>query len=324
MPTVSIVVPIYKVEQYIHRCIDSILSQTFSDFELILVDDGSPDNCGAICNEYAEKDPRVKVIHKPNGGVSSARNAGIDAAIGKYIAFCDSDDYLDPEWVAELVGAISKAPTAWCFCGCHCVDANGSRFQENCVLHKTPAYETLPMKAYPEIYKTNFSACLWLRIFNLDIIRTHDIRFDENLSVSEDVLFTLEYGAYCDSFSVINRALYNHRMYLNNESEHLDGKLPKEMFYLNEKIYAARKPLIPATDKQRFETDFFYRFLNDIKTVCHSAINTNARNEKLRSIVRSKSFHSCIQNADTSKENWKLLLALRLKFCPLIYRLFRR
>lgn len=82
MPEVSIIVPVYKVEPYLRRCVDSILAQTFTDFELILVDDGSPDNCPAICDEYAERDSRVRVIHKENGGVSSARNAGMEAAVG--------------------------------------------------------------------------------------------------------------------------------------------------------------------------------------------------------------------------------------------------
>jgi glycosyltransferase involved in cell wall biosynthesis len=93
-PKISIVVPIYNVEKYIYKCIDSILAQTFTNFELILVNDGSPDNCRGICEEYAEKEKRIKVIHKENGGVSSARNAGIKAATGQYIGFIDSDDFI--------------------------------------------------------------------------------------------------------------------------------------------------------------------------------------------------------------------------------------
>ncbi|WP_099330929.1 glycosyltransferase family 2 protein [Priestia aryabhattai] len=97
MPAISIIVPIYNVEKYLHKCVDSILDQTFKDFELILVNDGSPDNCGEICNEYSRKDPRVKVIHKKNGGLSDARNAGIDIAEGDYIGFVDSDDWIEPD-----------------------------------------------------------------------------------------------------------------------------------------------------------------------------------------------------------------------------------
>lgn len=99
---ISIIVPVYKVEEYLRRCIDSILSQTYKDFELILVDDGSPDNCGAICDEYAQKDSRITVIHKENGGLSSARNAGLEIAKGDYIGFVDSDDEIAPRCYEAL------------------------------------------------------------------------------------------------------------------------------------------------------------------------------------------------------------------------------
>lgn len=95
MPTISVIVPVYKVEKYLKQCIDSILAQTFTDFELILVDDGSPDNCGKMCDEYAQNDGRIVVIHKKNGGLSSARNAGLDIAKGEFISFVDSDDFVD-------------------------------------------------------------------------------------------------------------------------------------------------------------------------------------------------------------------------------------
>ena len=96
MPLLSVIVPVYKVEAYLDECVESILNQTYTDLELILVDDGSPDRSGEMCDAWAERDSRVRVIHKPNGGVCSARNAGLDAARGEYAAFVDSDDWLDP------------------------------------------------------------------------------------------------------------------------------------------------------------------------------------------------------------------------------------
>ena len=106
---ISIIVPIYKVENHLDTCINSILNQTFSNFELILVDDGSPDNCGKICDEYEKKDNRIKVIHKENGGLSDARNAGLDIAKGKYIAFVDSDDIIHPRMYEILFQCINKS-----------------------------------------------------------------------------------------------------------------------------------------------------------------------------------------------------------------------
>lgn len=120
MATISIIVPIYKVEAYLHRCVDSILAQTFTDFELILVDDGSPDNCGAICDEYAEKDSRIHVIHKENGGLSSARNAGIDWAFehsdSEWLTFIDSDDWIHPRYCEYLLNAAVEGSTSISTC----------------------------------------------------------------------------------------------------------------------------------------------------------------------------------------------------------------
>lgn len=110
-PLLSIIVPVYKVEAYLNRCVDSILAQTFTDIEVILVDDGSPDNCGMMCDEYALKDSRIKVIHKPNGGLSSARNAGIAMAQGKYITFVDSDDEVSMDVYTKNMAILQVDPT---------------------------------------------------------------------------------------------------------------------------------------------------------------------------------------------------------------------
>ena len=121
MATISIIVPVYKVEPYLCRCVDSILYQSFSDFELILVDDGSPDNCGAICDEYAAKDSRVHVIHQKNGGLSAARNAGIDWAFAhsdsSWLTFVDSDDWIHPQMLEALHNAVRKDGTSVVVCG---------------------------------------------------------------------------------------------------------------------------------------------------------------------------------------------------------------
>ena len=102
MCKISVITPVYKVEKYLNKCIDSILNQTFTDFELFIVDDGSPDRCGQIADEYAKKDRRVRVIHKNNGGAPSARNAGIVKASGEYLYFPDSDDWLEPNYLEQL------------------------------------------------------------------------------------------------------------------------------------------------------------------------------------------------------------------------------
>lgn len=103
---ISVIVPVYNVEKYLHQCVDSILAQTFTDFELILVDDGSPDSCGMICDTYANQDLRVRVVHQENGGISAARNTGLDMAKGKYIVFVDSDDYVSKDYLEKLYSCL--------------------------------------------------------------------------------------------------------------------------------------------------------------------------------------------------------------------------
>ena len=121
MPEISVIVPVYKVEQFLHRCVDSLLCQSFSDFELILVDDGSPDNCGSICEAYAQQDSRIHVIHQKNGGLSAARNTGIDyvmkSSTSHWLAFVDSDDWVHPDFLQVLYGTAEKTQCKLSACG---------------------------------------------------------------------------------------------------------------------------------------------------------------------------------------------------------------
>ena len=128
-PLLSIIVPVYKVENYLPKCIDSILAQTFTDFELILVEDGSPDDCPALCDAAAEKDARVRVIHQKNGGLSAARNAGLDAARGAWIGFVDSDDYIAPEMYEVLYQAVQSTGADLALCDYAEVDEAGAPCQ---------------------------------------------------------------------------------------------------------------------------------------------------------------------------------------------------
>ena len=129
MATISVIVPVYKVEPYLHRCVDSILAQSFQDFELILVDDGSPDRCGVICDEYAQKDSRVRVIHQQNGGLSAARNAGIDLVLAdsesQWLSFVDSDDWIHPLYLELLERAVRESGADAGACLYTRVDASG-------------------------------------------------------------------------------------------------------------------------------------------------------------------------------------------------------
>lgn len=122
---ISVIIPVYKVERYLNRCVESIAAQSYRNLEIILVDDGSPDQCGDMCDSWARKDARIRVIHKKNGGLSDARNAGIGAANGEYIVFVDSDDYIAQEMIERLYGAVRSNQTKLALCNVLCVDEDG-------------------------------------------------------------------------------------------------------------------------------------------------------------------------------------------------------
>lgn len=211
MPIISVIVPVYNVEKYLPRCIDSILAQTFTDFELILVDDGSPDRCGEICDEYAEKDSRVRVIHKANGGVSSARNAGLDLCRGEYVTFVDSDDYLGAGWLNSLHQAMTESG-ADVVSADFTVVADGG--EESVTLHQKLQADLHNEKETIDFLlesilggKLGWEVCT--RFFKTEIIQNRHIRFCETCeNYAEDLGFTLEYLLYVQRVATCNSAEY--------------------------------------------------------------------------------------------------------------------
>ena len=125
-PLISVIVPIYKVEEYLDRCVESLINQTYKNLEIILVDDGSPDNCPQMCEAWAQKDSRIKVVHKENGGLSDARNAGFEVATGDIISFIDSDDWIEPEMFETMLSQMEKDDSDIVSCGVNWVEENGS------------------------------------------------------------------------------------------------------------------------------------------------------------------------------------------------------
>ena len=206
---ISVIVPVYKVEKYLSRCIDSILGQTYRKFELILVDDGSPDQCGQICDQYLLQDKRVKVIHKKNGGLSSARNCGIENALGKYIVFIDSDDYVSISYLENLYKAIKC--TACDIIQCKFAVISSARdkadkleFSENDIdiITKDEA-----------LNQRRFKVCSWGCIYTARLFR--ELRFTEGIiNEDEDLYYRLIY--YSNKIGLLNETLYFYYMSENS------------------------------------------------------------------------------------------------------------
>lgn len=181
-PLVSVIVPAYKVEKYLDKCVESIVEQTYKNLEIILVDDGSPDNCPSMCDSWAQKDSRIKVIHKENGGVSSARNAGIDAAEGEFIGFVDSDDWLEPDMYECLVENALKYDADISRCGYY-VDWPDHTSYVGGMESKI----TLPdeIEARCEMLETyHGTAALWNKIYRAALFDS--LRIDESMKITED------------------------------------------------------------------------------------------------------------------------------------------
>lgn len=197
---ISIIVPVYKVEKYLPKCLDSILAQTFSDFEVLLVDDGSPDSSGRIAEEYAERDSRIKVFHKENGGVSSARNYGLRQARGQYIAFCDSDDWVEADWLKTLYEQISEYPVDLSVCGLMKEDEAGKTLfsiDERHIYTKNKEEALLTLFNGDGYYR--YQGWVVNKLYKKEILIKNHIYFNEKISYSEDRLFNFFYLLHCSS-----------------------------------------------------------------------------------------------------------------------------
>lgn len=193
MPVISVIVPVYKVEKYLHKCVDSILAQTFTDFELFLVDDGSPDSCGDICDEYAKKDDRVIVIHKKNGGLSDARNVAIDRAGGDYLTFIDSDDYVAENHLESMYSALLETDSDIAI-------TNMSSVKDGILNHGhySPSNQVRVLNSKEEIFQTIYKPCACAKLYKKQIFA--EIRYPVG-RLYEDV-FT-----YHDILAMVNRVV---------------------------------------------------------------------------------------------------------------------
>lgn len=220
-PNVSIIVPIYNVEKYLERCMDSLLNQTLKDIEIIMVDDGSPDNCPQMCDEYAKKDGRVKVIHKKNAGLGMARNSGLEIASGEYVAFVDSDDFVQLDAYEILYNEATNTKSDYVLCGYNrikdneCVWTYHSETSCNSDLFKgAECLEVLKGMIGRDIKfprSLHFDFAVWHGIYRNQLIKDNLLRFcSERDLISEDIVFHLSFIPHCNIIRTISNGLYNY------------------------------------------------------------------------------------------------------------------
>lgn len=217
MLKVSVIVPVYKVEKYLDRCIKSIINQTYSDLEIILVDDGTPDKSGFMCDAYSEKDNRIQVIHKENGGLSSARNAGLDIASGDYIVFIDSDDEIELNMVEKLVNAADYADVDFVMCDYIHILSDGREIKETTALEaglydKTKLVKDIfPNLIMAESIEYGPILSVWHCMYKRCFLKDNNLRFAEDVKWSEDNLFNSIVGYKAQTFFYLkNEFLYKY------------------------------------------------------------------------------------------------------------------
>lgn len=203
----SVIVPVYNVEKYIGKCIESILSQNYDSYELLLIDDGSTDASGRICDEYAEKSNKIHVIHQKNQGVSKARNAGLESAAGQYILFVDSDDYVESTLMTEVAEILKKNPTAEQVIFNAVVENEDGTVQEK-IVNDFPEETIMSIEENRNLF---FAApALWTRVFVKDKILEHHIIFEPGIAIAEDLLFDMQYASLDPKVVYTNKFLYHY------------------------------------------------------------------------------------------------------------------
>lgn len=244
MDLISVVVPVYNVEKYLYRCVSSIQNQTYRNLEIILVDDGSPDRCGQMCDQLSKEDDRIKVVHKKNAGLGFARNSGLEAVTGRYVTFIDSDDWLDLLHIENLYNAMTGAKADVCIGGHTIVSESGEKTVHQAKLEQkvyrgdevvTRILLPLigPEPDYPNDIQLEPSCCM--NLYDVQIIKDHQIRFlSERYAASEDLYFNMDYFHHARSVVVTGEAGYFY--FVNNQS--ISRKYNPEQFNRTLRFYS--------------------------------------------------------------------------------------
>lgn len=237
---ISVIVPVYNVEKYLNRCINSIVNQTYKNIEIILVDDGSEDKSGLVCDNYAAENSNIKVIHKENAGLGYARNSGLEIATGKYVVFVDSDDYIEQDMIDNLYFCITKYNAEACIAGFKRVYSDKTEIHKNSLAGRVFQGKEIKEYVLPRMLgklpdgSDYIEMSVWKVLFSMEIIRKYSLCFpSERELISEDIVFDLGYYAKCKSVCMSDDVGY---CYCDNEGT-LTTRYRAERFQLQKKMY---------------------------------------------------------------------------------------
>lgn len=299
---VSIVVPVYNAEAYLEKCVESIENQTYKYFELILVDDGSSDSSGTLCDELCKKYGNISVIHQKNFGASTARNKGIDCAKGKYIVFCDSDDYIAPEMLQKLTDAKQQHPEMLPVCGIKKISSEG---EKDCLLEGNGLLAVKKCDFFVVQKAQLFNAPV-NKLFEKNVLDRFNIRFDRSVALGEDLIFNADYVMKSDcDFAVVNEPLYFYDIGVSNSAskKYLPDILENYMAMdkkFRELIEYTKTDM--AVYSERYASILLFNIVNAIKNTMSPA-NPSSSAEKIKyikKIISSFEVEDIVSKADRS------------------------
>lgn len=315
---ISIIIPIYKVEVYLRECVDSVLSQSYNDFELILVDDGSPDECPSICDEYVAKDKRIKVVHKTNGGLVSARKAGVVAASGDYVMCLDGDDYLETNCLREVAEQIEEhKPDVICFG--HKETWNGEFISRPIRAYEAGLYNRsdIQAKIFPNLLysmtATSFPASVWAKCYLMDIYREEQMKVADGIKIGEDYAVSKPCVYRANSLVVMDSCLYNYR--LNPKSMTKDRKpFNLDNYELRYNHIMDRMDLSSFGFQQQLDNYTVHGLFNACVTQFYSNENYSSICKRLSKCLDHRVYRECIKNARFNGSIMTKLMHLSMKY----------
>ena len=328
MPSISVIVPVYRAEKYLKECIESILSQTYQNIELILVDDGSTDTSPSICDAYAADDERVRVFHKENGGVSSARNLGLEKARGEYIVFVDSDDKVYPTLIERLISC--AVPDRLVLCNYSIIDAEGTRIRTGESLEDQEGCKTSEIITRILVDRTMLgSSCRTL--FPADLIQRHQITFPP-CRFSEDQIFLFSVLSHCVDVTILHEALYQYRLY---DGSSTSQKYFKDLLKDREQYYTFLKSIIQdlGVEAELMRNIRASAILNERLRLFSNAARSPFPEQEYKAIRQSVLFHESVSFLQTirwisrlSKMNFVVAVCMELHLIHLLrwMRAFRK
>ncbi|MBR3741626.1 MAG: glycosyltransferase family 2 protein [Clostridia bacterium] len=316
--TISVVVSVYKVKDYLDHCVRTLLEQTYRNYEILLVDDGSPDECGAMCDAWAKKETRIRAYHKPNGGLSSARNFGITHAKGAFIIFPDPDDWVEPQYLEKLMSIREANHADLSICGNYNFKSGKEYIWNSAAVPMIlNTAEALEMMMRPSAFR----GFAWNKLYSMKVINDHALRFDEELGMAQDLHFNVRYLQLCRRIAYDPVPLYHYNRDSSGVTVVKNTLTPRQMSGLQtyKKIAEMTHAVYPAVEETAYAS-LCRLCLQYIKAYCGNGMKDRAILSVLqKDFLRYKRYFRSSSAYGTYEKRFSWLVAVHPKLYEKVY-----